>query len=198
VKAVTVFDIVYVRVEQCELNNDLHFIGHDVLYPELVNPTTLETIPWQEGNQGELALTHLVRQAQPLVRFRTHDMIVVTATDICACGRTTPRFRVLGRTDDMIVIRGVNVYPTAIGGVLHEFNELSGEYRIRLKGIPPNQTVSIQAELSDSFKNESELLQFVERAIQFSLRVSIRVELLSPNSLPRTAGKTTHVIREDP
>ena len=182
---------------QCELNNDLHFVGHDVLYPELVDPSTLESIPWQEGSQGELVLTHLARKAQPLVRFRTNDMIVVTATDTCACGRTTSRFRVMGRTDDMIVIRGVNVYPTAIGGVLNEFSELSGEFRIRIKGVPPNQTVTVQAEKSEIFTVESNLLQRVEDAVRFSLRVTAPVELLPPKSLPRTEGKTTHIIRED-
>ncbi len=182
---------------QCEFSNDLHFVGHDVLYPEVIDPNTLEPLPWEEGSQGELVLTHLARRAQPLVRFRTNDSIVITETDVCACGRTTARFRVLGRTDDMIVIRGVNVFPAAIGGVLNEFRQLSGEFRIRLKGIAPNHQVRVVAELKDDVQTTETLIAQIEKAIKFSLRVSVRVVLVPPQSLPRTEGKTKHLIREN-
>ncbi len=182
---------------QCEYKHDLHFFGEDVLYAELIDPSTLESIPWQEGSQGELVLTHLARKAQPLVRFRTNDSIVITAMGACKCGRTTPRFRVLGRTDDMIVIRGVNVYPAQIGGVLNEFSKLSGEFRIRLKGSPPNHKAKVVAELSDHVLATEQLTEQIEKALKFSLRVSMRVQLLQPNSLPRTEGKTQHLIRQD-
>ena len=182
---------------QCEFNNDLHFVGHDVLYPEVIDPKTLNPLPWEDGIQGELVLTHLARRAQPLVRFRTNDSIVITETDVCACGRTTPRFRVLGRTDDMIVIRGVNVYPAAIGGVMDEFRQLSGEFRIRLKGKEPNHQVRVEAELNDDVQSTETFIEKIEKAIKFSLGVSVRVVLAPPRSLPRTEGKTQHLIREN-
>ena len=96
---------------QCWANNDLHFLGEDVLYPELIEPESGEPVPWREGASGELVLTHLKREAQPLVRFRTNDVIVVTGTGMCTCGREATRFRVLGRSDDMVVVRGVNIFP---------------------------------------------------------------------------------------
>ena len=110
---------------QCAENNDLHLLGHDVLHAELIEPESGDVVPWREGASGELVLTHLAWEAQPLVRFRTSDVIVVTGTGPCACVRTTPRFRVLGRSDDMVVVRGVNVFPAAVGGVINEFAALS-------------------------------------------------------------------------
>lgn len=167
-----------------------------MLQAELIDPKTLDPIPWREGNRGELVLTHLARQAQPLVRFRTNDLIVVTAIDVCSCGRTPTRFRVLGRSDDMIVIRGVNVYPTAIKGALSNFKELSGEFRILVQGAEPNHQIRVEAELSKALESPQMLNVQVENAIQFAVRVSIRVDLMPPYSLPRTEGKTRHIIRE--
>ena len=119
---------------QCWADNDLHFLGEDVLHAELIEPESGDPVPWREGARGELVLTHLLREAQPLVRFRTGDVIAVTGTGACACGRRAPRFRVLGRSDDMVVVRGVNVFPSAVGGVIGGFDALSGEFRIRLSG----------------------------------------------------------------
>ena len=183
---------------QCDKNNDLHFVGHDVLHAEIVDPIDDSVVAWQEGNSGELVLTHLARQAQPLVRFRTNDVVVVTGTDKCACGRTTPRFRVLGRTDDMIVVRGVNVYPSAVGGVINNFPELSGEFRIRLRGKAPYDRLEIEAELLRDVAPSERLAEDIERAIKFNVRASARVNLVPPYNLPRTEGKTQRLIREDP
>ena len=88
---------------QCDNSNDLHFVGLDVLYPELVDPNNGDSLPWQAGVEGELVLTHLAKECQPLVRFRTSDIIFKTDTESCACGRTAPRFRVVGRSDDMVI-----------------------------------------------------------------------------------------------
>ena len=181
---------------QCEVNHDLHFLGYDVLYPELIHPDNQEPIPWQEGNSGELVLTHLARQAQPLVRYRTGDAVVVTGTDTCQCGRTTPRFRVLGRTDDMIVVRAVNVYPAAVGGAISEIPQLSGEFCIRIKGPGPYDFLNVEAELAAKVKPTEALSETVENAIQFRTRASARVTLVPAYSLPRTEGKTKRLIRE--
>ncbi len=182
---------------QCESNQDLHFLGTDVLYPEIIDSDSKEPVPWQEGNSGELVLTHLARQAQPLVRYRTNDAIVITGTDRCECGRTTPRFRILGRTDDMIIVRAVNVYPAAVGGAIGEFPELSGEYCIRVKGRGPHDRVNVEAELAPGIEPSQSLTERVVNAIQFRTRASARVTLVDPYSLPRTEGKTRRLIREE-
>ena len=181
---------------QCELNNDLHFVGHDVLHAELINPESLDVVPFREGETGELVITHLAREAQPLVRFRTNDMIAVTATDTCVCGRTTPRFRVLGRSDDMIIIRGINVYPAAVGGVIAGFPALSGEFRIRLRGSGPYDRLPVEVEQSESTDLPDNLAESVESAIKHTTRVTARVQILPPRSLPRTEGKTQRIIKE--
>ena len=120
-----------------------------MLYPELIEPESGGPVPWREGASGELVLTHLRREAQPLVRFRTNDVIVITGTGTCTCGREATRFRVLGRSDDMVVVRGVNVFPTAVGGVIAGFDALSGEFRIRLTGSGPYDRLPVEAELAE-------------------------------------------------
>ena len=182
---------------QCWANNDLHFLGEDVLYPELIEPESGDPVPWREGASGELVLTHLNREAQPLVRFRTNDVIVITGTSLCTCGREATRFRVLGRSDDMVVVRGVNIFPTAVGGVIAGFDALSGEFRIRLKGGGPFDRLPVEAELAENAGATDALAVRVEEAIKAALRASANVTLLPPGSLPRTGGKTQRLIRED-
>ena len=122
---------------QTEHDNDLHFMALDVLHPELIAPDSGAVLPWREGERGELVLTHVSRECQPLVRFRTGDIIVLTGTGRARCGRTAPRFRVVGRSDDMVVVRGINVFPAQIAAVLNRNDALSGEYRIVLDGRRP-------------------------------------------------------------
>ena len=182
---------------QCWADNDLHFLGADVLYPELIEPESGDPVPWREGASGELVLTHLKREAQPLVRFRTNDVIAVTGTGRCACGRQVPRFRVLGRSDDMVVVRGVNVFPTAVGGVIAGFDALSGEFRIRLKGAGPYDRLPVEAEMAEGGEPTEALAARVEEAIKAQVRASASVTLLPANALPRTGGKTRRLIREE-
>ena len=182
---------------QCAANTDLHFLGHDVLYAELIEPESGNVVPWREGASGELVLTHLAREAQPLVRFRTNDVIAITGEGACACGREATRFRVLGRSDDMVVVRGINVFPTAVGGVIGGFDALSGEFRIRLKGAGPYDRLPVEVELAEGAEASGALALSVEEAIKSRLRASASVTLLPPASMPRTGGKTKRLIRED-
>ncbi|MFQ6022887.1 MAG: phenylacetate--CoA ligase family protein [Acidiferrobacterales bacterium] len=182
---------------QCEHSNDLHFVGLDVLYPEVVDPDSGDSLPWREGAQGELVLTHLARECQPLVRFRTADIIVITGTQPCACRRTVPRFRVIGRSDDMVVVRGINVFPTAVAAVINDFSELSGEYRILLEGPGPYDQLPLEVELAPDREATETLADAVADAIKYHISVSARVTLAAPQSLPRTAGKTRRVIRKE-
>lgn len=181
---------------QCEDNNDLHFVALDVLYPELIDPDTAEPLDWQDGASGELVLTHLEKECQPLVRFRTGDIITLTATSSpCACGRTAPRFRVVGRNDDMIVVRGLNIFPTGLAATLTPFKELSGEYRVVLDGPGPYDLLPLEAELAEGIAASPGLAEEIERTIKSDLGATARVTLLKPGILPMSDGKTRRVIR---
>lgn len=182
---------------QSAVDNDLHFMALDVLQPELIDPASGAVLTWQEGQQGELVLTHLSRQCQPLVRFRTGDIILLTGTGKARCGRTAPRFRVVGRSDDMVVVRGINAFPTQVAAVIHQFPALSGEYRIVLDGGGPYDLLPVEAELALGVVPTEGMAADIERRIKRDIGVSARVTLLAFNSLPRTEGKTRRVIRED-
>jgi phenylacetate-CoA ligase len=181
---------------QCDHGHDMHFVGLDVLYHELIDPESCKPLPWREGTVGELVLTHLVKDCQPLVRFRTRDIIELTATDVCACGRTGARFRVRGRSDDMVVVRGINVFPSAVAHVLNEFTELSGEFLIVLGGFGPLDRLPIEAELALGHTPSPRLSEAVAAAIRERTGASATVVLLPPASLPRTEGKAKRIIRE--
>ena len=125
---------------QTECDNDLHFMALDVLHPEIIASETGVVLPWREGERGELVLTHVSRACQPLVRFRTGDIMVLTGTGRARCGRTAPRFRVVGRSDDMVVVRGINVFPAQVAAIVNRYDALSGEYRIVLDGPAPSMS----------------------------------------------------------
>ncbi len=180
---------------QCARNDDLHFVALDVLAPEIIDPQTTEVLPWRDGAEGELVLTHLRRECQPLVRFRTGDIVRLTETDRCVCGRWAPRFRVIGRSDDMVTVRGINVFPTGVAAVVNAIAELSGEYRIVLATPPPHHRLPLEVELAPGRAATPELAAKVAEAVRRHLQVTAEVTLLPAGSLPRTAGKTRRVIR---
>ena len=182
---------------QCTENTDLHFVALDALYPELIDPDGETPLPWREGTRGELVLTHLARACQPLVRFRSGDIVTLTGTGRCACGRSAPRFRVIGRSDDMVTVRGVNVFPSAVAAVLNGVTELSGEYRIVLEGPGPYQYLPLAAELAAGAEATAALVARIGAALRRVLGVRAEVSLLPARSLPRTAGKTKRVFRKE-
>lgn len=181
---------------QCADCNDLHFMAADVLYAELMDPDSGGSVPLREGESGELVLTHLERECQPLIRFRTGDILTITATDPCACGRSGFRFRVVGRSDDMVVVRGINVYPTMVAAVINGLPSLSGEYRIVLRGTGPYDRLPLEAECAEGVTPSEQIHQSLIEAIHRDVRVSAELRLCAYGSLPRTAGKTKRVIRE--
>jgi phenylacetate-CoA ligase len=180
---------------QTEQDDDLHFMALDVLHPELIEPASGEVWPWREGERGELVLTHLSRQCQPLVRFRTGDVIELTGLGRAACGRTAPRFRVVGRSDDMVVVRGINAFPAQVAAVLNRERALSGEYRIVLAGSPPYDVLPVEAEVAEGVAPDPGIADAVEAAIKRALGLSARVTLRPFGALPRSEGKTPRVIR---
>jgi phenylacetate-CoA ligase len=182
---------------QCAEDTRLHFMAADVLWPELIDPKTDEPLPLVEGARGELVLTHLVRDCQPLVRFRTGDIIAVDETEPCRCGRTGFRFRVVGRSDEMVVVRGLNLFPTMVAAVVSEIPELSGDYRIILRGRPPYDRLPLHVELAKGVHETVGIAARVASAIKAKLGATAEVTVLPPGTFPVTEGKTKRVIRSD-
>jgi phenylacetate-CoA ligase len=180
---------------QCEHDTRLHFVASDVLYPELINPDTAQSQALEAGQEGELVLTHLRRDCQPLVRFRTGDIIAIDATEPCECGRIGMRFRVVGRSDDMVVVRGLNLFPTMVARVLTGFRELSGDYRIVLETEPPYARLPLQVELAGGQAESSDLADRVANAVKANLRATASVRVVAAGTCPVTEGKTRRVVR---
>lgn len=182
---------------QCHRSNDLHFHGADALFVEIIDAAG-NSQPIQEGTTGELVCTHLAKECQPLVRFRTRDVITVTGTDRCACGRTTWRFRVTGRTDEMFNVRGVNVFPTAVQKAIFSRPGIaSGQFRIVLRGTGPWDRIVVRAEAAHALPADRWMVaaRELEHAIRQHTGASAEVTLLPSDSLPRTDGKTAVIER---
>jgi len=190
-----VSDVLSNFAAQCEYDTRLHFLGADVLYPELIEPHTGAPLPLAAGGEGELVLTHLQRDCQPLVRFRTGDIIAVDEIGKCRCGRSGMRFRVVGRSDDMVVVRGLNLFPSMVAGVINGFAELSGDYRIVLEHGPPYDVLPVQVELAPGGEGGGSLAAAIAARIKAALGATATVSVLPPDSLPKTEGKTKRVVR---
>ena len=175
---------------ECEQRLGMHFCGQGLIHPELIEPDTGRVIDIVPGAQGELVCTSLDRECIPLVRFRTRDHVVVTHT-ACACGRTGFGIRIIGRTDDMLIVRGVNVYPSAVRDVIASFApQTTGVIEIQLHKPPPEgwePPLQIKAEHSNStgvdklvnLKNE------IEAKLREKLIFRAELELVPEGSLPR-------------
>ncbi len=183
---------------QCERSNDLHFHGADALFVEIVDSAD-NSQPIRAGTTGELICTHLDKECQPLVRFRTRDVVTVTGTGPCACGRTTWRFRVTGRTDEMFNVRGVNVFPSAVQAAIFNRADLaSGQFRIVLRGKGPWNRIVVRAEAARGLPAEGwhDAARALEDAIRHHTGASAEVTLLPADALPRTDGKTAVIEKE--
>lgn len=191
-------EVMSILGSQCEHTSDLHFHAADGVFAELLDPAVGERQPIREGTTGELVCTHLAKECQPLVRYRTRDVLTVTGTRPCACGRTSWRFRVTGRTDDMFNVRGVNVFPTAVQRVVAEAGDIaSGQFRIVLAGPGPYDRVVLRAEAAQGMPPErwpSAAID-LERRLRAAIGATAEVTMLPFEALPRTEGKTILVER---
>ena len=183
----------------CRQNYQLHFLGTGALLMQLIDPISGEDIPIREGAVGEMVLTHLAKEAQPLVRYRTADLLEILGTGPCACGRTGPRFRVKGRADDMLHVKGINVFPNGIARVLWSLApDVTGEFQVVLGTPPPHTGLDITVEKGPNIKPEEEegLIRRITTGLKQELNFAARITLVPPDSIPRTQmGKARRVLR---
>jgi phenylacetate-CoA ligase len=178
---------------QTDWTNDLLFHAADAIFAEVLNPETGERLPITEGTVGELVCTHLKKECQPLIRYRTRDVVTVTGSEPGPDGRTAWRFRVSGRTDDMFNVRGINVFPTAVRAAVESLpNILSGQFRIVLTGEGPYDRIDVRAEVARGVPEEQwpSIAKKAEDTIRSRVSATAVVQLLPFEHYPRTDGKT--------
>lgn len=176
---------------ECEAQQGMHFGGPDYILPELIEPETGAPLDIEDGLTGELVYTHLDREANPLVRFRTRDLVTVW-TKPCACGRTGFRTRCIGRTDDLLIVLGVNVFPSAIKDVVAGFRpRTSGEVQILLERPGPRiePPLRVKVEQGAAAGDLIELKKAVEGTLREKLVFRADVEIVPSGTLPRFEGK---------
>ena len=181
---------------ECEERNGIH-IGGDIMYVEILDPETDEQL--EDGERGELVVTMLKKEALPMVRFRIKDITSIIKDD-CACGRTSPRIsRITGRSDDMLIVRGINVFPSQIEYTLMRIPEIGNQYMIEVTREGALDHVKIQVELrpemfSDRVTDMMLLKTRIETELKKHLDIAAVVELKAPGELPRFEGKAKRVI----
>ena len=183
--------------QECQHKDGLHVFS-DVFYPEIIDPETDEEVP--EGQDGELVITTLTKQGIPLIRYRTRD-IVSARYDKCRCGRTSPRIsKIKGRTDDMIVVRGINVFPSQIEHVLVGIEGTQPQYQIvvdRKAHHLDEVEVLVEVEqrfFSDEIRHLNELRERIRKEIQNVLSVGVKVTLVEPKTIERSVGKAKRIV----
>jgi phenylacetate-CoA ligase len=181
---------------ECERKDGLHLFA-DHFYPEIIDPETGEVLPY--GEEGELVLTTLTKEAFPLIRYRTGDISRLNPAP-CRCGRTSIRMaRVFGRTDDMLIIRGVNVYPSQIEQVLLEIDGTEPHYQILVdrKGTLDELEVLVEVDerlFFDEMKKQHQLVEEIEEKLHSALGLSAKVKLVEPKTITRYEGKAKRVL----
>lgn len=181
---------------ECEYQEGLH-INEDHFIPEIIDPETLEVLP--PGERGELVFTTVTKEGLPLLRYRTGDLSRLIY-EKCRCGRTLVRMeKCLGRSDDMLIIRGVNIFPSQIESILLEMGETEPHYRLVVDRENNLDILEVQVEVGDQFfsdeiKKLEQLTAKIRRNIESTLGISVKVKLVEPKTFERYEGKTLRVI----
>lgn len=177
---------------ECEEQAGMHFSGRGFVHFELVDPETGAPVPLEDGAEGELVYTHLLHRAAPLLRFRSRDHVRLHVGS-CACGRTAPRVRCIGRTDDMLIVRGVNIFPTAVREVVNQLQPaVSGIIAIRpkAKGVKQAPPLPVTVELAEGARATTELAGQIKQRIRDVLLITAEIELVPWGTLPRSDYKS--------
>ena len=181
---------------ECSFQNGLHFFGEKVLYPELIDLQSQKSMEIEEGVVGELVLTNLYREAQPLIRYRTGDIITILSRE-CECGKSAFRFEVVGRTDTMLVIKGLNLFPGNIEQIINRnIDFITKSYQVLVNKNNPIDTIKLLLEMKKGNQINKETLKakiiddFVEH-----LEITPTVEFVQEGVLPRVDGKSQKVLR---
>ena len=178
---------------ECKEQNGLH-IWEDYYIAEIVDPITLEPVP--DGEVGELVLTTLRREGMPLLRYRTRDLTRFL-TGTCPCGRTHRRIdRFKGRSDDMLIVKGVNIFPVQVEKILMGFPELGSDYLITIETVGDNDEMTVEVELAaitDDYGSLTALTKEITRQLKDEILLTPRVRLVAPGSLPKSEGKAVRV-----
>lgn len=181
---------------ECECQHGTH-LNEDYYYPEIVNPETGEPLP--EGTFGELCFTHLTKEGMPLLRYRTHDLTALHY-EKCDCGRTLVRMdRILGRCDDMLIIRGVNVFPSQIEAVILTQPEFEPHFMLVVDRINNTDTSELRVEVKeDYFTDDMATMVGLQKKLESELRsvigLGFKVRLVEPKGIERSTGKARRVI----
>lgn len=181
---------------ECECQNGTH-LNEDHYYPEIIDPNTLE--PVEPGKTGELVFTHLTKEGMPLLRYRTRDLTALHY-DKCDCGRTLVRMdRILGRSDDMLIIRGVNVFPTQIESVILEMKEFEPHFLLTVGRENNTDTMELKVEVREEcYSDEINVMTALKKKLVDRLRsvlgLGVSVKLVEPRSIERSVGKAKRVI----
>ena len=183
--------------QECHLKAGLH-VFHDVFYPEVLDPNTGQAVP--DGQYGELVFTTLTKAGMPLIRYRTRDITKITR-EPCACGRTCPRLsKFRGRTDDMLIVRGINVFPSQIEHVLLHIEGVQPHYQIivdRKANWLDEMEIQVEVEekfFSDEIKVLKALEEKIHRELESVLGIVVKVKLVEPHHLQRSEGKAKRVV----
>ena len=190
-------DVIPAMWGECAYGMGMHFNAQRHVAVELIDPTDGTLVQWREGATGELVYTALARAATPVVRYRSRDHALVTGVDRCACGRTSPRIRCIGRTDDMLIYRGMNVFPTAIRDLVVEAFAGRCEPLVRLWRELPGQVrfddpIAVEVEAAPSIDAAiyKTLGTEMEELVRARLQVRIAVQVVPPGTLPRAVYKS--------
>ncbi|MCD8165367.1 MAG: phenylacetate--CoA ligase [Bacteroides sp.] len=181
---------------ECEYQDGTH-LNEDHYFPEIVDPKTLEAV--KPGETGELVFTHLTKEGMPLLRYRTKDLTALHQ-ETCRCGRTLVRMdRILGRSDDMLIIRGVNVFPTQVESVILEMPEFEPHYLLVIDRVNNTDRMELRVEArpeyySDEINKMLELRKKITARLQSVLGLGVDVKIVEPRSLERSMGKAVRVI----
>jgi phenylacetate-CoA ligase len=181
---------------ECEYQQGMH-VNEDHFIPEIINPETLE--PVAEGEIGELVFSTITKEGIPLLRYRTRDLTRLIY-DKCECGRTLVRMeKCKGRSDDMLIIRGVNVFPSQVESILLEMSETEPHYMLIVDRQGTLDTLTIQVEVqeqffSDEIRELQKLSKKIKHNIESTLGISVNIQLVEPKTIERSAGKAKRVI----